>query len=48
MPKLIVFGGITYDLMASFWPTPMAAKNLPALAEDMNCMSKVVFSRTMD
>jgi dihydrofolate reductase len=45
---VLVFGRITYDLMASFWPTPTAAKNLPAVAEGMNRMSKVVFSRTMD
>jgi dihydrofolate reductase len=45
---VLVFGGITYDLMASFWPTPMAARNMPAVAEGMNRSQKVVFSRTMD
>jgi dihydrofolate reductase len=43
-----LFGRITYDLMASFWPTPMAAKQSPAVAEGMNRMPKAVFSRTMD
>jgi dihydrofolate reductase len=45
---VLVFGRITYDLMASFWPTPMAAKSMPAVAEGMNRSQKVVFSRTMD
>jgi dihydrofolate reductase len=44
----LVFGRITYELMAGFWPTPMAIKNYPVVAEGMNSMPKVVFSRTMD
>ena len=44
----LVFGRITYEMMASFWPTPMAMKNLPVVAEAMNKMPKVVFSRTLD
>ncbi len=44
----LVFGRVTYDLMVSYWPTPMAMKNSPAVAERMNQMPKVVFSRTMD
>jgi len=44
----LVFGKITYDLMASFWPTPMAMKMMPTVAERMNNLPKVVFSRTMD
>jgi len=32
---VLVFGRITHDPMASFWPTPMAAGNLPAVAEGM-------------
>jgi dihydrofolate reductase len=47
-PAVLVFGRITYDLMASFWPTPMAAKNMPVVAEGMNSSKKIVFSRTMD
>jgi dihydrofolate reductase len=43
-----VFGRITYELMASYWPTPMAIKNDPKVAEGMNNSPKVVFSRTMD
>jgi dihydrofolate reductase len=44
----LVFGRLTYELMASFWPTPMAIKNYPVVAEGMNRMPKVVFSRTLD
>src|SRR5215510_3646540 len=45
---VLVFGRITYEMMASFWPTPFAIENMPAVAEGMNRMPKVVFSRTMD
>ncbi len=45
---MLLFGRVTYDLMSSFWPTPMAAKQLPTVAEGMNRMPKAVFSRTMD
>ena len=44
----LLFGRITYDLMASFWPTRQAYKMLPDVAEQMNNLPKVVFSRTMD
>lgn len=44
----MVFGRVTYDLMASFWPTPIVAKSMPVVAERMNSARKVVFSRTMD
>lgn len=45
---MLVFGRITYDLMASFWPTPMAAQTMPVVAERMNNLPKIVFSRTME
>ena len=45
---MLLFGRKTYDLMASFWPTPMAARAYPVVAERMNNLPKVVFSRTMD
>ncbi len=44
----LLFGRKTYEMMASFWPTPMAAQMNPVVAERMNGMSKVVFSRTLD
>jgi dihydrofolate reductase len=44
----LLFGRITYEMMASFWPTPAAFESLPVVAERMNSAPKVVFSRTMD
>jgi dihydrofolate reductase len=44
----LLFGRITYELMASYWPTPIADQHNPAVAAGMNSMSKVVFSRRLD
>ncbi len=44
----LLFGRVTYDLMNSFWPTEMAAKQFPEVAEQMNKLPKVVFSRKLD
>jgi len=44
----LVFGRITYEMMAGYWPTPLAAKHNPVVAERMNAMSKIVFSLTLD
>ncbi len=44
----LLFGRITYELMASYWPTPNAIKNDPVVAEGMNTVPKIVFSRTLD
>jgi hypothetical protein len=33
---MLLFGRVTYDLMASFWPTPFAAESMPLVAERMN------------
>jgi dihydrofolate reductase len=43
----LLFGRVTYDLMASFWPTPQASRNSPRLAAGMNSARKIVFSRTL-
>jgi len=45
---VLLFGRITYELMAGYWPTPLALKNDPVVAERMNNLPKVVFSRTLD
>ncbi len=45
---MLLFGRITYELMASFWPTPSAEESMPVVAERMNNLPKVVFSRTLD
>jgi len=44
---ILLFGRKTYDMMAGFWPTPMAAQMMPTVAERMNNLPKIVFSRTM-
>jgi dihydrofolate reductase len=44
---VLLFGRTTYDMMAAWWPTPMAAKAMPEVAARMNAMPKVVFSRAM-
>jgi dihydrofolate reductase len=44
----LLFGRITYELMASFWPTPAAMQMMPDVAKGMNSLPKVVFSRTLD
>ena len=45
---VLLFGRKTYDLMVSFWPTKQAYDMMPTVAEGMNNLPKVVFSRTMD
>ncbi len=44
----LLFGRVTYEMMAAFWPTPQAAEMLPQVAAGMNRMRKTVFSRTLD
>lgn len=44
----LLFGRVTYELMASYWPTPVADQNDPVVAAALNSMPKVVFSRTLD
>ncbi len=44
----LLFGRVTYQLMASYWPTPIAMKNDPTVAEGMNNADKIVFSRTLN
>jgi dihydrofolate reductase len=43
----LLFGRVTYQMMASYWPTPIAIKNDPIAAEGMNNSDKIVFSRTL-
>ena len=45
---VLLFGRITYELMADFWPTPAAFETAPAVAERMTAMRKVVFSKTIE
>ena len=43
----LVFGRVTYSLMASYWPTAMADQHMPEVAKGMNASPKVVFSQTL-
>lgn len=45
--SILLFGRKTYEMMASYWPTPEALKNAPVVAEGMNRSEKIVFSRTL-
>ena len=42
-----LFGRVTYELMARYWPTPMAKENNPVTAERMSRSLKTVFSKTL-
>jgi dihydrofolate reductase len=44
----LLFGRVTYQLMAAYWPSPLAIQNDPSMAETMNSLPKIVFSRTLD
>ena len=44
----LLFGRKTYEMMAGYWPTPMAAQQNPVVAERMNALPKFVVSRTLD
>ena len=43
----LLFGRKTYEMMASYWPTPMAMQNDPSVASGMNNAEKIVFSSTL-
>ena len=43
----LMFGRVTYQEMASFWPTAQAMQQMPAVAAGMTRMAKIVVSRTL-
>ena len=45
---LFMFGRITYDMMASFWPTTAGKSANPVFANALNNTPKIVLSRTME
>jgi len=45
--SVLLFGRVTYEMMSSYWPTPMALEQNPGVAEGMNRSEKIVFSRTL-
>lgn len=44
----LLFGRKTYQQMEAFWPTPMAAAQMPEVAKGMNAALKYVASRTIE
>lgn len=44
---MLLFGRVTYEMMATFWPTPAAFEAAPVVARRMNELPKVVFSTTL-
>jgi dihydrofolate reductase len=43
----LLFGRVTYQFMASYWPSPLGVEDNPVVAQKMNSLPKVVFSRTL-
>jgi dihydrofolate reductase len=43
----ILFGRITYQMMAAYWPTAEAKLSDPVIAAKMNELPKMVFSKTL-
>lgn len=44
---MLLFGRVTYEMMASYWPTSEALADDPVVAGKMNDLPKVVFSKTL-
>jgi dihydrofolate reductase len=45
--NLLLFGRKTFEMMAGFWPSPMAFELFPIVAENINKSQKVVCSNTL-
>lgn len=45
--NILLFGRVTYDMMAGFWPSPMAFESFPEVAKGMNDSEKIVISNTL-
>jgi len=44
----LLFGRVTYELMASYWPSASAPTEDPIIIERMNNLPKIVFSKTLE
>jgi dihydrofolate reductase len=44
----LLFGRVTYEVMAGFWPTQFAIENDPIVAGKMNSIPKIVVSTTLE
>jgi dihydrofolate reductase len=45
--NILLFGRITYQMMASWWPTQSAIDTMPEVAKGMNNAEKIVCSNTL-
>lgn len=45
---MLLFGRKTYELMAAYWPTEEGIKDNPVIAELMNQIDKIVFSKSLE
>jgi dihydrofolate reductase len=46
-PNALMFGRVTYEMMASFWPTDAGKNTNHRVSDGMNRSEKFVFSRTL-
>jgi dihydrofolate reductase len=44
----LIFGRVTYELMAGYWPTPFALEDDSIVANQMNTIPKIVVSHTLE
>jgi dihydrofolate reductase len=44
---ILLFGRKTYEMMASFWPTPQGVKANAGVSKGMTSAEKIVFSKTL-
>ncbi|MGA7720994.1 MAG: dihydrofolate reductase family protein [Ignavibacteriaceae bacterium] len=44
---ILLFGRVTYEMMAKYWPTEYAVTNDAVIANYMNSLPKIVFSKTL-
>jgi dihydrofolate reductase len=44
----LLLGRVTYELMSGYWPTPSATSDDPIVANKMNTLPKIVFSKTLE
>jgi dihydrofolate reductase len=45
---MLLFGRKTYELMAAYWPTEEGIKDNPVIADLMNQIDKIVFSKSLE
>ena len=46
--NILLFGRLTYEMMAGYWPTALAIENDPVVAMAMNSAEKIVFTNTLE